>query len=299
MAWAITSRRRRWVHMTPSRCSERTKEWNAASPATIAAGEDSRPDGGPVQEVGNRPQARDRLMSSIASAVGVGLLGVLAGVPARAVIQRLAGPPAAAQAGRRWQVLRRPLGLLWFALTCDSSARAWAGRSRPTWPWRSCAWCWRRSTPPPGCCPTASPTRRSRWWPGCCWSPASAWTSLAGSVAACSRRPRSAGLFLLLALLSPHGVGWAMSSCPDLGPGARLAVVGDGGGGGVRRLPARRPGGAGRHAGTWPVAHVAAAVRTLAGRRCAAGRPSRRRGRRLVPGRLARRQIGRVSSYRR
>jgi hypothetical protein len=36
-----------------------------------------------------------------ATAVGVGLLGVLAGVPARAVIQRLAGPPAAAQAGRR------------------------------------------------------------------------------------------------------------------------------------------------------------------------------------------------------
>jgi hypothetical protein len=55
----------------------------------------------PVQEVGNRPQARDRLMSSFATAVGVGLLGVLAGVPARAVIQRLAGPPAAAQAGRR------------------------------------------------------------------------------------------------------------------------------------------------------------------------------------------------------
>jgi hypothetical protein len=31
-------------------------------------------------------------MSSFATAVGVGLLGVLAGVPARAVIQRLAGP---------------------------------------------------------------------------------------------------------------------------------------------------------------------------------------------------------------
>src|SRR5215218_6864766 len=60
------------------------------------------------------------------------------------------------------------------------------------------------------------------------------------------------------------------------------------------RLPARRPGGAGRHAGTWPVAHGAAAVRPLAGR-CAAGRPVRRRGRRLVPGLLARRQVGRVS----
>ena len=22
-------------------------------------------------------------------------------------------------------------------------ARVWAGRSRPTWPWRSSAWCWR------------------------------------------------------------------------------------------------------------------------------------------------------------
>jgi hypothetical protein len=26
----------------------------------------------------------------------------------------------------------------------------------------------------PGCYPTAAPTRRSRWWPGCCWPPASA-----------------------------------------------------------------------------------------------------------------------------
>jgi prepilin signal peptidase PulO-like enzyme (type II secretory pathway) len=44
------------------------------------------------------------------------------------------------------------------------------------------------------------------------------------------------------------------------------------------------------------LAQLVAAVRTLAGRRCAAGRPGRRRGRRLVPGRLARRQVGRVSS---
>jgi hypothetical protein len=51
---------------------------------------------------GRQPAAgKDRLMSSFATAVGVGLLGVLAGVPARAVIQRLSGPPAAAQAGRR------------------------------------------------------------------------------------------------------------------------------------------------------------------------------------------------------
>jgi hypothetical protein len=102
------------------------------------------------------------------------------------------------------------------------------------------------------------------------------------------------GLFGLLALLAPHGMGWAMASWPR--PWAWRSAGCRGGrwrwGGG--RLPARRPGGAGRHAGTWPVAHVAAAVRPLAGR-CAAGHPRRRRGRRLVPGLLARRQVGRVS----
>jgi hypothetical protein len=56
-------------------------------------------------------------MSSFATAVGVGLLGVLAGVPARAVIQRLAGPPVAAQAGRRWPGIEPAMGLLWFAVT--------------------------------------------------------------------------------------------------------------------------------------------------------------------------------------
>ncbi|HEX8927472.1 MAG TPA: hypothetical protein VGA45_01045, partial [Actinomycetota bacterium] len=56
-------------------------------------------------------------MSSFATAVGVGLLGVLAGVPARGVIQRLAGPPAAAQAGRRWPGIEPARGLLWFAVT--------------------------------------------------------------------------------------------------------------------------------------------------------------------------------------
>jgi leader peptidase (prepilin peptidase) / N-methyltransferase len=56
-------------------------------------------------------------MSSFATAVGVGLLGVLAGVPARAVIQRLAGPPAAAQAGRRWPGIAPAMGLMWFAVT--------------------------------------------------------------------------------------------------------------------------------------------------------------------------------------
>src|SRR5215218_4571548 len=46
MAWAMTARRRRWVHMTPSLLGEDQGRWNAASPATIAAGEDSRPYGG-------------------------------------------------------------------------------------------------------------------------------------------------------------------------------------------------------------------------------------------------------------
>jgi leader peptidase (prepilin peptidase) / N-methyltransferase len=39
------------------------------------------------------------------------------------------------------------------------------------------------------------------------------------------------GLFGLLALLAPHGMGWAMASWPRPWPGGRLAVVGDGGGG--------------------------------------------------------------------
>ena len=56
-------------------------------------------------------------MSSFATAVGAGLLGVLAGVPARAVIQRLAGPPAPAQAGWRWPGVAPAMGLLWFAVT--------------------------------------------------------------------------------------------------------------------------------------------------------------------------------------
>ena len=104
------------------------------------------------------------------------------------------------------------------------------------------------------------------------------------------------GLFPLLALLAPHGMGVGdVKLAPTLGLALGWLSWGRwrwGGG----RLPARRPGRAGRHAGTWPVAQGTAAVRPLAGRRCAAGRPGRRRGRRLVPGRLARRQIDRVSS---
>src|SRR5215213_4171648 len=81
----------------------------------------------PAQEVGTRPQARDRPMSSFATAVGAGLLGVLAGVPAWAVIQRLAGPPAAAQAGRRWPGIAPAMGLLWFAVTLRLAGQGLGG----------------------------------------------------------------------------------------------------------------------------------------------------------------------------
>jgi hypothetical protein len=67
--------------------------------------------------------------------------------------------------------------------------------------------------------------------PGCCWPPASAWASLAGSVAACSRRPRSAGYSGCWRCWLPTAWGGRWQAGPDLGPGGRLAVVGDGGGG--------------------------------------------------------------------
>src|SRR5215211_6051249 len=75
----------------------------------------------------NRPQAKDRLISSFATAVGVELLGVLVGVPARAVIQRLAGPPAAAQAGWRWPGIEPAWGLLWFAVTLRLAGQGLGG----------------------------------------------------------------------------------------------------------------------------------------------------------------------------
>jgi hypothetical protein len=82
-------------------------------------------------------------MSSFATAVGVGLLGVLAGVPARAVIQRLAGPPAAAQAGRRWPGIAPAMGLLWFAVTLRLAGQGLGWAVPASLALRSSAWCWR------------------------------------------------------------------------------------------------------------------------------------------------------------
>ena len=72
------------------------------------------------------------------------------------------------------------------------------------------------------------PTRRSRSCSACWWWPASAWASLAGSVAACSRRPRSAGCsrcWLRTAW------GWAMASWPRPWAWRSAGCRGDGGGG--------------------------------------------------------------------
>ena len=82
-------------------------------------------------------------MSSVASAVGVGLLGALAGVPARAVIQRLAGPPAAAKAGRRWPGIAPAMGLRWFAVTLRLAGQGLGWAVPACLALRSSAWCWR------------------------------------------------------------------------------------------------------------------------------------------------------------
>src|SRR5215217_7657935 len=163
-------------------------------------------------------------MSSFATAVGVGLLGVLAGVPARAVIQRLAGPPAAAQAGRRWPGIAPAMGLRWFAVTLRLAGQGLGGAVAA-----SLALAFvclvlavigrrHRAAAQPHHLPgvpgggRAAAGRQPRPGP-----------SLAGSVAACSRRPRSAGCsrcWLRTAW------GWRCQAGPDLGPGAGLAVVG-------------------------------------------------------------------------
>jgi hypothetical protein len=82
-------------------------------------------------------------MSSFATAVGVGLLGVLAGVPARAVIQRLAGLPAAAQAGRRWPGNAPAIGLRWFAVTLRLAGQGLGWAVPACLALRSSAWWWR------------------------------------------------------------------------------------------------------------------------------------------------------------
>lgn len=67
-------------------------------------------------------------MSSFTIAVGSATLGVLAGIPARAMIWGLSGPPAAVQAGRWWRGIGPIMGLLWFvvALRLVDEDLAWA-----------------------------------------------------------------------------------------------------------------------------------------------------------------------------
>src|SRR5215211_6517714 len=191
----------------------------------------------------NRPQAKDRLISSFATAVGVELLGVLVGVPARAVIQRLAGPPAAAQAGWRWPGIEPAWGLLWFAVTLRLAGQGLGG-AVPAY--LALAFV---------CLVLAVIDAATRLLPNRSTYPA--FPVVAGLLLAASLGLGELGRLGrgLLALLAPHGMGWAMASWPR--PWAWRSAGCRGGrwrwGGG--RLPARRPGGAGRHAGTWPVAH--------------------------------------------
>ena len=148
-------------------------------------------------------------MSSFATAVGVGLLGVLAGVPARAVIQRLAGPLAAAQAGRRWLGIvpargcggsrspapRRPgLGLGGPGLPGLGVRLLGAGGDR------------RRH-------PAAAEPHHLPAFPVVAGLLLAASLGL-GELGRLGRGLLAAasvgGLFVLLALLCPHGMGWAM-----------------------------------------------------------------------------------------
>jgi hypothetical protein len=104
------------------------------------------------------------------------------------------------------------------------------------------------------------------------------------------------GLFLLLALPSPHGMGWAMASWPR--PWAWRSAGGRGGRWRWGWWPASCSPACPGWAACWHLACRArrGCRRPLAGCRGAAGRPRGRRGRRLVPGRLARCQVSGVSS---
>ena len=283
-------------HDTLSLLGEDQGGWNAASPATIAADEDSRPyaacAGARQPSAGKGPSDEQLCHCGRSRAPG------RAGRRARqGVIQRLAGPPAAAQAGRRWPAIAPAIGLLWFAVTLRPAGQG-LGWAVPAY--LALAFV---------CLVLAVTDAATPLLPNRITYPA--FPVVAGLLLAASlglgelgrlgrgllagglgrRAVPAAGA----AVSARHGGGRCQAG-PDLGPGARLAVVGDGGGGNGGRLLARRPGGAGGHGCAGPVAQGAAAVRPLAGRRGAAGRPGRRRGRRLVPGRLARRQVGRVSS---
>jgi leader peptidase (prepilin peptidase) / N-methyltransferase len=236
-------------------------------------------------------------MSSFATAVGVGFLGVLAGVPARAVIQRLAGPLAAAQAGRRWPGIAPAMGLLWFAVTLCLAGQG-LGWAVPAY--LALAFV---------CLVLAVIDAATGLLPNRITSPA--FPVVAGLLLAASlglgelgRLGRGllaaasvGGLFLLLALLSPHGMGVGdVKLAPTLGLALGWLSWGT------------------VAVGWWPPSCSPAwrgwrawlrwACRARRGCRSAPGWssvrcwacPRRRRGRRLVPGLRARRQVGRVSS---
>ena len=146
-------------------------------------------------------------------------MGVLAGVPARAVIQRLAGPPAAAQAGRRWPGIALAMGLLWFAVTLRLAGQG-LGWAVPAY--LALAFV---------CLVLAVIDAATRLLPNRSTYPA--FPVVAGLLLAASlglgelgRLGRGllaaasvGGLFLPLALLSPHGVGMG-------GPLTALTLVG-------------------------------------------------------------------------
>jgi hypothetical protein len=165
---------------------------------------------------GRQPAAgKDRLMSSVATAVGVGLLGVLAGVPARPVSsacpvhqQRLrpggmtryrAGHGAAVVRGH--PAPRRPgLGLGGPGLPGLGVRLPGAGGDR------------RRH-------PAAAQPQHLPGVPGGGRAAAGRqprpWASLAGSVAACSRRPRSAGCSCRWRCWLPTAWGGQPVDCPN------------------------------------------------------------------------------------
>jgi leader peptidase (prepilin peptidase) / N-methyltransferase len=227
-------------------------------------------------------------MSSFATAVGVGLLGVLAGVPARAVIQRLAGPPAAAQAGRRWPGIAPAMGLMWFAVTLRLAGQG-LGWAVPAYLALAFVYL-----------VLAVIDAATRLLPNRSTYPA--FPVVAGLLLAASlglgelgRLGRgllaAASVGGLFPLLSPHGMGvgdgklaptlglalgWLSWGTVAVGVVAAFLLGGLAGLGGMVALGLSRT--SRLPFGPWLV------------RRGAAGRPRGRRGRRLVPGRLARRQ---------
>jgi Type IV leader peptidase family len=131
----------------------------------------------------------------------------------QAGVQRLSGPPAAAQAGRRWPGIAPAIGLRWFAVTLRLAGQG-LGSAVPAY--LALAFV---------CLVLAVIDAATGLLPNTITYPA--FPVVAGLLAASlglgelGRLGRGllaaasvGGLFLLLALLSPHGMGWAMSSRP-------------------------------------------------------------------------------------